>query len=103
MNPHTTGPWHVNPPTSEHPSEARVSALNGFVSIYAAPLTRETQANARLIAVAPDAYDFAVAFVEAMRVLDALEPPDPLALSRRMAEIAPWAAAILAKAEGSQS
>lgn len=51
---HTPGPWHVSPPTAQHPSQARVSALSGFVQIYDAPLTVETAANARLIAAAPD-------------------------------------------------
>jgi hypothetical protein len=49
----TPGPWHSDPPTRERPSEAHVSALSGFVNIYSAPLTRETEANAALIAEAP--------------------------------------------------
>jgi len=54
---HTPGPWHVSPPTAQHPSQARVSALSGFVQIYDAPLTVETAANARLIAAAPELLD----------------------------------------------
>jgi hypothetical protein len=54
MSAHTPGPWFVSPPTRENPSEARVTALAGGVRIYEAPLTRETEANAHLIAAAPD-------------------------------------------------
>lgn len=54
---HTPGPWHVSPPTAQHPSQARVSALSGFVRIYGVPLTVETAANARLIAAAPELLD----------------------------------------------
>lgn len=50
----TPGPWHVRPPTAQSPSRATVTALSGFVSIYDAPLTAETAANARLIAAAPE-------------------------------------------------
>lgn len=50
----TPGPWHVAPPTEQNPSRATVTALSGFVSIYDAPLTAETAANARLIAAAPE-------------------------------------------------
>ena len=51
---HTPGPWHVAPPTAENPSRAAVHALSGLVSIYEAPLTLETAANADLIAAAPE-------------------------------------------------
>lgn len=51
---HTPGPWQTFEPDMEHPSRARVGALDGQVDIYNAPLTRETEANARLIAAAPD-------------------------------------------------
>lgn len=50
----TPGPWHVRPPTAQNPSRAIVSAMSGGVTIYDAPLTVETAANARLIAAAPD-------------------------------------------------
>lgn len=51
---HTPGPWHTRPSTAQSPSRAIVSALSGGVTIYDAPLTVETAANARLIAAAPD-------------------------------------------------
>ena len=50
---HTRGPWSVILPSAEHPSRAMVAAGSG-VTIYDAPLTTETEANARLIAAAPD-------------------------------------------------
>jgi hypothetical protein len=51
---HTRGPWKVFEPTRERPSRISVSTESGLVDIYDAPLTRETEANARLIAAAPD-------------------------------------------------
>lgn len=54
MSRHTPRPWYVEPPTAQSPSTAAVTACCGFVRIYEAPLTRETAANARLIAAAPD-------------------------------------------------
>lgn len=53
MSKHTRGPWKVIGPDSMHPSQAMVCATIG-VQIYSAPLTNETEANAHLIAAAPD-------------------------------------------------
>ena len=50
---HTPGPWDVLPPDTHRPSRATVVALRG-ATIYDAPLTEETAANARLIAAAPE-------------------------------------------------
>lgn len=50
---YTTEPWKVIQPDASRPSRAIVSGHSG-VDIYNAPLTNETQANARLIAAAPD-------------------------------------------------
>jgi hypothetical protein len=50
---HTPGPWAVLPPDSSRPSQVIVYARSG-AEIYKAPLTAETEANARLIAAAPD-------------------------------------------------
>lgn len=46
------GEWKVVPPSRDYPSRAMVCADGA--QIYDAPLTMETQANARLIAAAPD-------------------------------------------------
>jgi hypothetical protein len=51
---HTPGPWKVYPPSPNNPSRATVSAANGQCTIYDAPLTTETAANARLIAATPE-------------------------------------------------
>ena len=52
---HTPGPWIVmEPGTETGPSRAVVCARGGMVEIYDAPMTRETVANAALIARAPD-------------------------------------------------
>lgn len=58
---HTPGPWMVVPPDRDRPSRATV--CGGGVDIYDAPLTRETAANARLIAAAPDRHDQILALV----------------------------------------
>ncbi|WP_294348007.1 hypothetical protein [Prosthecochloris sp.] len=50
---YTPGSWKVIPPSEEHPSRAMVSSALG-VDIYNAPLTAETEANANLIAAAPE-------------------------------------------------
>lgn len=57
MSEHTPAPWKYYPPTSENPSKVNVSACDGQVDIYNAPLTTETKANARLIAAAPELLD----------------------------------------------
>jgi hypothetical protein len=49
---HTKGIWTFIPPNPENPSRAIVAS--GFALIYDAPLTNETEANARLIAAAPE-------------------------------------------------
>ncbi len=51
---HTPGPWIYEPPSASNPSRSVVSALSGQVTIYDAPRTTETTANARLIAAAPN-------------------------------------------------
>lgn len=52
---HTPGPWKVEAPFSpDRPSRIGVSAAHGCCTIYDAPLTNETEANAALIAAAPD-------------------------------------------------
>jgi hypothetical protein len=51
---HTPEPWKVFPPTRQNPSRASVSTEDGACDIYDAPLTNETEANARLIAAAPE-------------------------------------------------
>jgi hypothetical protein len=53
MSNHTPGDWHVIEPSFANPSRAMVCSAS-HVSIYDAPLTNETAANARLIAAAPD-------------------------------------------------
>lgn len=50
---YTPGPWAVVD-TKVVPSRAVVVACDGGVDIYNAPLTAETEANAHLIAAAPD-------------------------------------------------
>ena len=56
---HTPGPWEYLPPDQQHPSRVAVAAMpqannSGYgVTIYDAPLTNETRANAKLIAAAP--------------------------------------------------
>jgi hypothetical protein len=52
MSGHTPGPWLVVPPSAERPSRAMVGTDE--VTIYDVPLTRQTEANARLIAAAPE-------------------------------------------------
>lgn len=54
MSEHTRGPWEYHTPNKQHLSEVRVSACDGQVSIYSAPKTTETEANARLISAAPE-------------------------------------------------
>lgn len=51
---HTKGKWKVYGADKNHPSEIGVSACDGQVDIYKAPLTRDTRANAHLIASAPE-------------------------------------------------
>ena len=51
---HTPGPWKVIPPSAEYPSRAMVCGSGA--NIYNAPLTNETEANASLIAAAPEMY-----------------------------------------------
>lgn len=54
MNKHTPGPWVVFQPNASQPSRVSVSTTDGGINLYSAPLTAETQANAHLIAAAPD-------------------------------------------------
>lgn len=54
MSKHTPGQWKIYAPNEIYPSRALVGARGGQVSIYDAPLTNETEANARLIACAPE-------------------------------------------------
>ncbi len=71
MTKHSPGPWKVIPPDSDHPSRVMVGAVPqpagaGYgVTIYDAPLTTETEANARLIAAAPTMYQ-ALSDIEAL-------------------------------------
>lgn len=51
--PYTRPPWFAPPPTAQNPSRAVVTACDGFVAIYDAPLSVETTANSFLIAAAP--------------------------------------------------
>ena len=51
---HTPGPWEVFMPSPARPSQVSVAALNGCVTIYDAPYTTETEANAHLISAAPE-------------------------------------------------
>lgn len=46
---HSPLPWEYYGPTPTSPSAIGVSACKGQVNIYSAPLTTETDANARLI------------------------------------------------------
>lgn len=54
MAEHTKEPWEVIPPSPARPSQIGVVGHRGQVTIYDAPLTGETEANAMLIAAAPD-------------------------------------------------
>jgi len=54
MAKHTLGPWRVTWPPNCADSKIAVTALGGQIDIYLAPLTQETEANARLIAAAPE-------------------------------------------------
>jgi len=56
MSTFTPGEWKVVSPDRANPSLAMVAACDGQVRIYEAPLTDETEANARLIAAAKDLY-----------------------------------------------
>lgn len=91
MSKHTPGPWNFNPPTAANPSTASVTACGGFVSIYTAPLTLETEANARLIAAAPELLASLRAMVEAD------DAGWPLAAAHQTRDAA---RAAIAKAEG---
>jgi hypothetical protein len=53
----TRAPWTVTPPSADRPSRALVTGCDGFVVVSDAPLTRETEANALLIAAAPEALE----------------------------------------------
>lgn len=61
---HTKGDWAYNPPSEKRPSEVMVSACKGMVNIYKAPLTKETKANAKLIANAPNLLQIAEMFYD---------------------------------------
>ena len=105
---HTPGPWvssevnQLGSPvvvgftvTAGRASVAKIAhRLSGF---SAAPPNEAAEANARLIAAAPELLDALKAFVEAMAAVNPLDPAD---LPRRMGLLVPAARAAIAKAEG---
>lgn len=67
----TPGPWRVERPRPDYLSRIGVSACDGAVRIYDAPLTGETEANAALIASAPT---LKADLAEAVALLREMEP-----------------------------
>lgn len=63
---HTQGPWEYLPPNKNNLSVVRVQAKNGMNYLYRAPLTVETEANAKLIAAAPELLEFAIRWYESV-------------------------------------
>lgn len=90
---HTPGPWHARPPKAQNPSRAVVSAISGGVTIYDAPLTLETAANARLISASPDLLAACEAVYAAFGLKDTLPLGFPPALERLLKDA-------IAKAKG---
>lgn len=91
---HTPGPWVVVKPNADNPSRAMVGSAKG-ANIYNAPLTDETEANAHLIAAAPDM------FAACEKALIALAPND--GYSGPGAEACKVLRAAIAKAKGQSS
>lgn len=70
----TDAPWEVVQPTGNNPSRACVCAKDGFVEIYDAPLTRETKANAELIAAARNSLPALLAVAKAAKCYTNADP-----------------------------
>jgi hypothetical protein len=92
----TPGPWVVVPRYDDN--MALINGANDTVAEVATGIPRG-EANAALIAAAPDMHEALTAFVESMRSVDALDPTD---LPRRMGLLVPIFRLALTKAEGSR-